>query len=254
MGGHTQGWMWPWRGLGTGQLDCIVLLAQETRALWVFFFSISCLHGDPSAELTSWGLLKTLVLNWFVHLQPWPSIKDSVLNHLTQRKVPSGFRLTSYWRRKTVLQICSAWGVSCHCGRDSKEVSPSTSWALTPARQSFKMGEVGELGISSKSWSPLARFAVLLKLFCCFLVEDWWMVCIFPDCLVASPRARLRFWVFLSLSRRDSFAHLDKWHMLLPKRCMFAVALVPWGSIMWSAQRRWGEKTLFKVNPMISQP
>ena len=80
------------------------------------------------------------------------------------------------------------------------------------------------------------------------------MVCVFPECLVASLRACLHFWAFPSLSRRDSFAHLDEQCMPLPKRCVFAVALVPWGSIMWSTQQIWGKRLYSKRVPWFHSP
>lgn len=62
--------------------------------------------------------------------------------------------LTSYWRNIQVLHICTAWGPSCHHRRDREEASSSTSWALlTTARQGFKLGEAGEVGVPGKSWT-----------------------------------------------------------------------------------------------------
>lgn len=79
------------------------------------------------------------------------------------------------------------------------------------------------------------------------------MVCIFPECLVASLRTRPCLWVSPSLSWRDSFAHSDKRHMLSLNRCVCCCSR-PWGSIMWSAQQIWRKRLSSEWIPWFHSP
>lgn len=124
------------------------------------------------------------------------------------------------------------WGLSCHCGSQG---------SLVKAKQ------------NRVHFSTLLLALPIFKIILLFLGTALGGGLHFPECLVASLRARPCLWVFPSLSWRDSFAHSDKRHMLLLNRCVCCCSR-PWASIMWSAQQIWGKRLSSKWIPRFHSP